>query len=154
MGLLSPECVISHGQSNSVVQSVQGRRPMVAEALQVLHTLGTQGPTVQNPRLPHAAVLLDCGGCGHPVPTNRITSYDPLGGRGDGRTWRRHRARTTGPPSCVISDVRRDEDTTLITQPVRRRCHIYIRPWSCMFMVMCVHVHFISEDENIMLKIK
>ncbi|KAG7273353.1 hypothetical protein CRUP_030251, partial [Coryphaenoides rupestris] len=60
MGLFSPEYIVSHVQSNSLVQSVQGCGAMVTEALQVLHALATHGPAVHNlrspltrPRLPH-----------------------------------------------------------------------------------------------------
>jgi len=86
MGLLSPEYIVSHVQSNSLVQSVQGCGAMVTEALQVLHALATHGPTVHNlrgpltrPRLPHA-VLLAFGGWSRTV-TDRIESYDPRADR-------------------------------------------------------------------------
>jgi len=87
MGLLSPQYIVSHVQSNSLVQSVQGCGAMVTEALQVLHTLAMHGPAVHNlhspltrPRLPHA-VLLACGGWRDHEATNRIESYDPRADR-------------------------------------------------------------------------
>ncbi|KAG7258185.1 hypothetical protein CRUP_010143, partial [Coryphaenoides rupestris] len=87
MGLLSPEYIVSHVQSNSLVQSVQGCGAMVTEALQVLHALATHGPAVHNlrspltrPRLPHT-VLLACGGWSHRTATNKIESYDPRADR-------------------------------------------------------------------------
>ncbi|KAG7275349.1 hypothetical protein CRUP_007905 [Coryphaenoides rupestris] len=87
MGLLSPEYMVSHVQSNSLVQSVQGCGAMVTEALQVLHALATHGPAVHDlhspltrHRLPHT-VLLACGGRRHHRATNRIESYDPRADR-------------------------------------------------------------------------